>query len=186
MAQRMSEDGKYALRKVFLSSYADLVKTITRRLGSRERAEDALHDAYLRLERNGEVSAQSPRAYLVRMALNIATDSWRTEHRVERKSGVPRQESSSILTSFEGDAALNAIDDSPDAERIAVARSEFRRLEVILAELPERRRVIFETVWLEGLSPEEAALRFNLAVRTIQLELKLAREHCFKRFRAKP
>lgn len=182
----MSENDKHSLKKVFLSSYSDLVRTIARRLGSREQAEDALHDAYIRLERSGEMSAQSPRAYLVRMALNIATDTWRVENRVQRKSGVPRQESSSLRTTLDRDAALNAIDETPDAERVAVARSEFRRLEAILAELPERRRAIFQAIWLEGVTPEEAAERFDLAVRTIQQELKWARDHCFERFKEKP
>ncbi|HEY4275179.1 MAG TPA: sigma-70 family RNA polymerase sigma factor [Rhizomicrobium sp.] len=180
----MSENDKYVLRKVFLNSYSDLVKTITKRLGSRERAEDALHDAYIRLERNGEVSAQSPRAYLVRMALNIATDTWRAENHPKRIPGVP-QESRSILTAMGRDAALNAIDENPDAERVAVARSDLRRLNAILAELPARRRAIFEAIWLEGATPEQAADRFDLALRTIQQELKLAREHCFARFREK-
>lgn len=181
----MSEDEKHSLRLAFLSNYSNLVKTITRRLGSRERAEDALHDAYLRLERSGEVSAQSPRAYLVRMALNIATDTWRSENRPKRKPGLP-QESRTVLTTLGRDAALNAIDESPDAERVAVARSELRRVEAILAELPERRRAIFEAIWLEGATPEQVARRFNLAVRTIQQELKWAREHCFERFKDTP
>jgi RNA polymerase sigma-70 factor (ECF subfamily) len=182
----MTDSSKGSLRTIFLSSYADLVKTITRKLGSRERAEDALHDAYLRLERTGEIGAlQSPRAYLVRMALNIATDNWRAESRTMRGPAALRQDaitSSQILSVSEGDALLHAIDESPDAERVAVARSEVRRLEAILAELPERRRAIFEAVWVEGISHEEAARRFSVSLRTVQQELKLAREFCGRRF----
>jgi RNA polymerase sigma-70 factor (ECF subfamily) len=180
----MTEDAKKSLRTFFLSGYADLVKTVTRKLGSRERAEDALHDAYLRLERTGEISAlQSPRAYLVRMALNIATDNWRAESRTMRGPAAlrPQTDAGAALSISEGDALLNAVDESPDAERVAVARSEMRRLETILAELPERRRAIFEAVWVEGLSHEEAVRRFGISLRSVQQELKLAREYCAKR-----
>jgi RNA polymerase sigma-70 factor (ECF subfamily) len=178
----MSESDKNSLRAIFLASYSDLVKTVTRKLGSRERAEDALHDAYLRLERGGEISAHSPRGYLIRMALNIATDNWRSDSRISRGAAALRQDTDARISVSEGDALLDAIDESPDAERVAVARSELRRLEAVLAELPERRRTIFEAVWIEGITPEEAARRFSLALRTVQQELKLAREHCGKRF----
>lgn len=180
----MAEDDKRSLRTFFLGSYADLIKTVAHRLGSRERAEDALHDAYLRLERTADVGAvQSPRAYLVRMALNIATDNWRAESRTIRGPAVLRPEAGAPkLSSAEGDALLNAIDESPSAERVAIARSDVRKLDGILRELPARRKAIFEAVWVEGVSHEDAAARFKVSLRTVQQELKLAREHCAWRF----
>src|SRR5262249_27246716 len=159
---------RVALKAFLLGSYADLVKAVTRRLGSRERAEDALHDVYLRLERNGEINVQRPRAYLVRMALNIATDTWRSENPAVRGGAMAPQGGTAMLSAQDGDAVLDAIDENPDAEQIAIDRSELRRLEAILAELPQRRRAIFEAVWIVGETPEGVSRRFGLALRTIQ------------------
>jgi RNA polymerase sigma-70 factor (ECF subfamily) len=175
-----------------LANYNDLVKVLTRRLGSAERAEDALQDTYVRLERDGELGAlQSPRGYLVRMALNIATDRWRAENRhlaandaSAGRATDPWQTENRRLTVREGDAILDIVDEAPSPEHVMAGRSDLRVLEKILAELPSRRRAIFEAAWIEERSHQEIAHQFGLALRTVQQELKLAREYCLVRFGA--
>ncbi|PMY95037.1 RNA polymerase subunit sigma-70, partial [Pseudomonas sp. FW305-124] len=69
---------------------------------------------------------RSPKAYLFRIALNIATDRRRAEKR--------------RLTSDEVDAMLETPDDQPDAARVIENRSDVEHLKRAIAELPERRR----------------------------------------------
>ncbi|HEY4124886.1 MAG TPA: RNA polymerase sigma factor [Rhizomicrobium sp.] len=153
------------LRQVLVSKYDDIGRALTRKLGSRDLAAEALQDTFVRIERGGELGeVHNPRAYLVRMAMNIATDRRRAANR--------------FLSVSEGEALLNFMDDAPGPDRVAEGRSDIYALERALSGLPDRRRAVFESAWIEGCSHTEIAQRFGLALRTVQQELKLAREHC--------
>jgi DNA-directed RNA polymerase specialized sigma24 family protein len=70
------------LRSLLKDGYYDLKRILARRLGSVEAAGDVLHETYLRLERfDGLAPVANPRAYLLRMALNAASDHERAEQR---------------------------------------------------------------------------------------------------------
>src|SRR3546814_2072055 len=97
------------------------------------------------------------------MAYNIAANRSRTERR--------------RLTVAEADTLLDLIDEAPGPEHIAAARSDLRFARAALEELPERRRAIFKAAWVENLSSGEIAVRHNLTVRMIQIELKRSEEH---------
>jgi RNA polymerase sigma-70 factor (ECF subfamily) len=141
---------------------------LTRRLGSADLASEALQDTFLRLECAGEIGpVSSPRAYLLRIALNIATNRRISENR--------------RLTVPESEALLEMPDESPDPARTAEARSEIAALKRALAELPARRRDIFLAAWVEELPHQQIAERFDLSVRTIQIELRQALEYCGQR-----
>lgn len=161
------------LRRVLVTGYDDIANALARRLGSRDLASEALQDAYLRIERGGELeNVQSPRAYIIRMALNIATDKRRAANRV--------------LTVGEGEMLLGLRDDAPGPDRIAESRSNLNALRRIIDELPPRRRAIFAAAWIEGQSHAEIARRFGVALRTVQQELKLAREYCAAQLGGQP
>jgi RNA polymerase sigma factor (sigma-70 family) len=164
----MSQDSHSQLRSAFLSGYGDLLKWLTGKLGSRESAEDALQDAYLRLERAPELpEVKNARAYLLRIALNSAHNRRRSER--------------AHLSVSEGREFLDILDEQPTPEHTASDRSDIDALRRALADLPQRRRDIFLAAWGEGLSREEISARFGLAPRTVRQELTLAREHCAKR-----
>ena len=79
----MTENTLPALRNFLLQRYDDLKRSLTWHLGSAERAGEALHDTWLRLEARGEIEGvQDIRAYLMRMAVNIAIDQHRSESRL--------------------------------------------------------------------------------------------------------
>jgi RNA polymerase sigma-70 factor (ECF subfamily) len=144
------------------------LRWLTGRLGSREVAEDALQDAFLRLERASEIpDVQNVRAYLLRMALNAASNRRRShkEH----------------LSISEGREFLDILDEQPNPERTTIGRFEMDALRRALEELPRRRREIFLATWREGLSKEMVAERFGLTPRTVRHELALARDFCAKR-----
>ena len=76
-------DTPVALRDLFLAGYHDLRRRLTRRLGSADLANDALQETWLRLDaRPGDAAAISrPQDYILRVALNIASDQKRSERR---------------------------------------------------------------------------------------------------------
>lgn len=166
----MSVNNIAALRAVLLADYIDLDRRLTRQLGSADLASDVLQETYLRLEATAEIGpVRSPKAYLFRIALNIANDRRRAESR--------------RLTVDEVDRLLDIPDDRPDAARVIEDRCEFDLLKRAIAELPERRRRVLILSRIEGLPNREIAESLGVTVRTIEIELKQAIEHCAERLK---
>lgn len=160
----MSTSARDILVALLVSAYPDLKRRLAGRLGSTELANDALHDTYVRLHRaeiEGEV--HNPRSYLMAMALNIASNSARSEAR--------------HLSAFEVETLIDIPDESPDPMRAAEARSELAAVEAALLSLPERRRTIFRRFWAQGATYKELSLENNVSERTIRHELLLANRH---------
>jgi RNA polymerase sigma-70 factor (ECF subfamily) len=166
----MSGDNISILRGLLLAEYVDFDRRLTRRLGSPDLASEALNETYLRLEGMTEIGpVRSPRAYLFRIALNIASDRRRAEKR--------------RLTADEVDSLLEIPDDRPDAARVIEDRSEIAVLGRAITELPERRRRVLMLSRLEGLPNREIAALLGVTVRTVETDLKQAIEHCAERLK---
>ncbi|WP_330896484.1 sigma-70 family RNA polymerase sigma factor [Sphingobium sp.] len=147
-----------------MKAYPDLRRRLAGRLGSADRANEALHDTYVRLHRTeitGEV--QNPRSYLMAMALNIASNSARSE--------------SKHLSVAEVQTLTDIPDETPDPSRIAAARSELAAVETALQSLSARRRAMFRRFWIEHATYQELALEYNISERTVRHELLLANRH---------
>lgn len=158
------------LRSLLLAEYVDFDRRLTRRLGSPDLASEALNETYLRLAGMREIgTVRSPKAYLFRIALNIATDRRRAEKR--------------RLTSDEVDAMLEIPDDRPDAARVIEDRSDVELLKRAITELPERRRRVLMLSRIEGLPNREIAALLGVTVRTVETDLKQAVEHCAERIK---
>ena len=166
----MNDNNIAALRALLLAEYVDLDRRLTRRLGSADLASDVLHETYLRLEGLSEIGpVRSPKAYLFRIALNIANDRRRAESR--------------RLTVDEVDCLLDIPDDRPDAARVIEDRSEVELLRRAIAELPARRRHVLTLARIEGLPNREIAEQLGVTVRTVETDLKQAVEHCAERLK---
>jgi RNA polymerase sigma-70 factor (ECF subfamily) len=164
----MTESSRGTLRHLLLDGYDDLVRRLAFRLGSTDLAREAMQDTFIRLERDSEIGpVRNPRAYLLRIAFNLATNRRVAENR--------------RLSTTEVEALIDIADETPDPARIAEARSEIDALKRALAELPDRRREITLAAWVEELPHPEIAKRFGVSLRTIQHELKLGMEHCARR-----
>ncbi|MGC2780772.1 MAG: RNA polymerase sigma factor [Bradyrhizobium sp.] len=151
--------------RALIDGYDELKRRLARRLGSTELAGEALQDTFLRLECGNDVGVvQSPRAYLFRTALNLATNRRVAESR--------------RLTTSEIDALLEIPDDSPDPSRIAESRSEIAALGRVLLQLSARQRDIVFATFVDELSVHEIARRHRISVRRIQVELREALLHC--------
>jgi RNA polymerase sigma factor (sigma-70 family) len=164
----MSNTNIMALRDLLLTDYRGIDRQLTRRLGSADFASDVLQETYLRLEGMNDVGpVRSPKAYLFRIALNIANDRRRAENR--------------RLTVDEVDCLLDIPDDRPDAARVIEDRSELHLLKRAIAELPERRRLVLILSRIKDVPHREIAERLGVTVRTVEMDLKLALEHCAER-----
>lgn len=170
VGRSMTIESISSLRTLLLAEYVDFDRRLTRRLGSPDLASEALNETYLRLESMRELGeVRSPKAYLFRIALNIAADRRRAEKR--------------RLTSDEVDALLDIPDDRPDAARVIEDRSEVNLLRHAIAELPERRRRVLTLSRIDGMPNREIAVLLGVTVRTVETDLKQAVEHCADRLK---
>jgi RNA polymerase sigma-70 factor (ECF subfamily) len=164
----MSKTHSDALLRRLLLDYDKLKRRLASRLGSADRASDALQDAWLRLEGTTQLGViQQPERYLYRVAYNLA---------LKRLQSEPAQ-----ISLEEARAALDLPDDAPSPERVVEARSEAIAVAQALAELSPRRRAILLASRVEGVSLKELAVRHQISQRMVEIELKFALIHCGRR-----
>lgn len=149
-----------ALLGVLEFDYPLLLQRLSGRLGSNEAAVEALHDAYIKL-RSGPVIGQirSPRAYLYRMALNLARNRRRSEARV-----IP----------FANASFHDLPDAAPSPERVVGAAQELALAITALNSMPIKRQQIFLAKWRDDKSQAEIASEFGMHKRSVQKELAKA------------
>jgi RNA polymerase sigma factor (sigma-70 family) len=161
----MTASGRDLLRQLLLLNYDGLKTQLARRLGSVEDASDALQDTWLRLEGGGRIGdVRQLQPYLLRIAYNIALRR--------------RQRDRASVTLDDARAALDLVDDAPDPERIAEAKSELAAIDDVLAELSPRQRDILLASRVEAIPLSEIAARHGLSQRMVEIELKFALMHC--------
>jgi RNA polymerase sigma factor (sigma-70 family) len=160
----MAETTWALLRDLLTDRYTEFKVRLTRRLGSEELASESLHETWLRLNRSGHVgSIEHPSAYLLRIAVNIATDRFRAESSRARRSEI--------------DALLGAGREPLDPAFELQARLDLQVVERAIRQLPDRPRVILIASRLEGLTHQAIAKRLGISRRTVLYELKRAVEY---------
>ena len=153
--------GKATL-SIYLAHRQALVNYASGIIGNRTQAEDVVQEAYIRFSAADEESRQGapidrPVNYLYRIVRNLALD-W--ARRASRETPVA-VDTSDLVT---------ITNDAPSAEEALLYRDELRVVAQALSELPERTRLAFNMVRLEGRSLQEAADRLGVsAVRVHQL-----------------
>lgn len=152
--------------KGFLDHYHELIGTWTRKLRSRQQAEDLAHDAFVRVLESEQAAVAQPRAYLHQTARNIAVDGYRREDRRQSLE----QHALELTAQADGDpeAFMNALQLADSVERA-------------LAELPLNCRKVFIWQKLEGLTQAEIAERMGLSRNMVEKymirTLRHLREH---------
>lgn len=155
--------------RLFLVSYDEFKMRLQRRLGSEHLASDVLQETYLRVYglSQGITEVKNPKAYLFRIALNIAAD--------QRSAGAR------LLTGEEVEELLNPADERLDPARVVAGQNDIRTLIEALCELPPRRRQILVAARLEHIPHVDIAERHNVSTRTVEKELKVALAYCAER-----
>src|SRR5690606_40587522 len=88
------------LTAAFLAHYPDLIRYLRRRTHCSELAQDCAHDTWLRLlEKGKQVTADNHRAYVFRVAANIAADWYRRQTREQDRKST-RLNSSHVKISY--------------------------------------------------------------------------------------
>ena len=140
-----------------------LVAYLQCKFGSLDDAQELAQEAYLRLlvlENSGQID--SPRAYLFRIATNLAVDRLRT-----RKL----RDAPSI------DEALD-LHQAPMPERHAAASRQWRELQVALRELPAKTSRAFVLHVIDGRDFESIAQTMKLSARMVRYHVTRALAHC--------
>nr|WP_316629367.1 RNA polymerase sigma factor [uncultured Brevundimonas sp.] len=157
----MTDTSQTRLRGHLVTHYDSLLSRVTARLGSRERARDALQDAFVKLSGDAVLEeVRHPTTYLFRMALNIAANSRRKDDR--------------LLGFDEVSSLLDVPDDAADPSRVLEARSEVQIVKQVMAAMSPRRFEICSAAWLEGESTLDIAQKRKMPLRTVQHELRQA------------
>lgn len=138
-------------------------------LGCRSRAEDVVHDAFLKLWESGDRHVvEDPLRYLFRMVRNLSIDRLRRQALEGRYS-----------------ADEDALDELPapqsGPEQRAIGQLEWQRLQHALGELPERTRTVFTMSQLEGYSQREVASHLSASPTLVHFLLRDALSHCRSR-----
>ncbi|MCL7715530.1 RNA polymerase sigma factor [Stenotrophomonas mori] len=144
-----------------------LIRVLQSRLGSYEDAREVAQEAYAKLLNLGDEAAISfHRAYLFRIAHNLATDLLRKRAHVEQPAP----------------AGLDLWPDpGSDPARSAHALQAVERLPALLAELPANCAESFRLVRVRQLSFAEAAEVLGLSERMVRIHVARALAYCQER-----
>jgi len=157
----MTDSSQTRLRGHLVAHYDTLLSRVSARLGSRERARDALQDAFVKLSGDAVLEdVRHPTTYLFRMALNIAANA--------------RRKDSRLLGFDEVSSLLDVPDEAADPLRVMEARSDIRIVKQVMAAMSPRRFQICSAAWLDGESTQDIAQRRRMPLRTVQHELRQA------------
>lgn len=157
------------LMSVYLRQLKALRSALTRRTGSRDLAEDALQETWLRLaslKGNGAAEIRDSQAFILRVAGNIAIDLLRREQRHSKRC-------------VSDDDILRAVADSyPSPEAVVVDRDQLRRLALGLTDLPPKPRAALLLNRCDGLTHAEIARRLKVSESMVGRYLVQALRHC--------
>jgi len=155
-----------AILAVYMAHRGALVNYASGIIGDRAHAEDVVQEAYIRFSaadrdgRRGEPITQ-PVGYFYRIVRNLALD-WAKRSSLE----APASPYTDRL------AALPH--ETPSAEDVLLYRDELRVVAEALAELPERTRIAFNMVRLEGRPLQDVAARLGVSVVRVHQLVKEA------------
>lgn len=156
------------LSGVYLAHFADLSRWLANRVGSRDLAEEAMQETWLRLAGNRSALPQvnDPQAYILRVAGNIAIDIIRRERRHSARQ-------------ISDDATLMAlIDETPGPEATIIAREQLRQLVRALITLSDKARNVLLMNRCSGMGHREIAARLGISESMVAKYMAQALRHC--------
>ncbi len=167
----MAGNDRSVLVRLLLTHYEDLTGYLTRRLGSAGAARDVVHDTYLRLQGLEALpDLSNPRAYLFRIADNIALDRLRADSRRSRR----------FVAAELGESRES---DEPNAEEILTQKQRVERLVRAIDELPPRQRDVFLMHKFDGLTHAEIAKRLGISKSMVEKHAMRALAYCRDRLK---
>lgn len=152
--------------RLFKEHNTTLVRFLTTRLHSVSEAREVAQEAYVRvLQLDNPGASNLLRAYLFRVALNLAIDRIR-RRKVRQHIHVSEPD------------LVEAAEDLCDPERYAVAREDLMLVARSLTELPEKCLKAFLMYRMEGETQTRIAERLGLSDRTVNSYVRQAMLYC--------
>ncbi|MBK7862855.1 MAG: RNA polymerase sigma factor [Archangiaceae bacterium] len=161
MVMPRADDATAEVHRLYRETVGPLRSTLKRLTWSQADVDDMLQDVFVAaLDRPlGLVKAQSPRAWLYGIAINIASERNR-RHKLRRFFGL--------------DAVPEPV--APDSPHAALEQREAQALvQASLEALSAKKRAVLVLYELEGFSGEEIALAVGAPVKTVWTRLYHAR-----------
>ncbi|WP_296277171.1 RNA polymerase sigma factor [Pseudomonas sp. UBA7530] len=154
------------LLKSFQTHYEDLLRFLARRMGDSQRAADVAQETWLRLAHQDDGDAvRDPRAYVFRVAGNLAIDNLRRDQRLAEQ-----QEDGELLEQLSDPLA--------EPESRLLAQENLARLDAALASLPANAREALLLNRLDGLTYAQIATRLGVSESMVGKYLIQAMRHC--------
>lgn len=156
---RVALRDREAFDMLYDATSAKLFGVCLRVLKNRGEAEDCLQEVYLRIWNKADryaVTGHSPMTWLITIARNIAIDRLRSRRQGE----------------LDMDEALDIAEPSAGPEALAIARSEARRINACLDELPEDRAGAVRAAYLDGAAYKDLAARYDVPLNTMRTWLR--------------
>ncbi|KVP20761.1 RNA polymerase subunit sigma-70 [Burkholderia multivorans] len=166
-ARRSAESrAQGALLDVLIAHRAMLVNVARGFLGCASRAEDVVHDVFVKLvDFPNQDAVRQPVAYVTRMVRNASIDACR------------RQNLENIHHADEDDG-FDVPSPEPTPEAALITRDTLRRVSAALEDLPARSRVAFEMVRLREETLQTAARALNVSQTLVHFMVRDAERHC--------
>lgn len=146
-----------------LTSFLQHLQQLLRRRGeTRERAEDLVQEAYLRMQvycKEGH-EVREPEAFLARTALNLAVDLRRRDH----------------VNLYEAERVeeLQLPDLAPAPDEVLAAEQRLLQIRNRLDRASRRTRQVFFMHRIQGFSYEEIARRLSISVSSVEKHIASA------------
>jgi RNA polymerase sigma factor (sigma-70 family) len=154
------------LREQFIAHRPRLRDAAARILGCRQRAEDVVQDAFVKINEIAPgFDVQQPVAYLFRVVRNLAID----RHR--------RAAFESTVFAAEEDG-LNVMGENDGPEAIMIGRQYLRLVSQALAELPARTRHVFELYRIGEYTQRQIADQLDISTTLVNFMIRDAMNHC--------
>lgn len=150
-------------------AYRDLLPAIWRSTRCVHRAQDVLHDAFVRYALSGRhETLTTPHAYLRIVVRSVLTDHAREQVRWTHLP-IEGGDSESPLAR-DGNAALAA----PSAEFLLDLQQRLTAVQAVIDGLPPRCREVFWLCRIEGLTQPEIARRLDITLNAVERHLMRA------------
>lgn len=160
-----------ALSLLLVNERPSLVRFAVKIVGSEPVAEDVAQHLWLRVHNvRDDPPIANKRAYLYRLAANLAIDHVRAGRRHE---GL-------ISEAFPPE---DVAEEQPTIEKRLIDQERLVRLEAAIADLPLRCRQVFTLRRLEGLPADEVAARLGITLNAVAKQVRIALRHCHERMR---
>jgi RNA polymerase sigma factor (sigma-70 family) len=157
------------LLQAYLAHHGALIESIAPIVGGRHHAEEVVQDVWIKLaEAPPSVEIQRPASYLFRLVRNLAIDH-------ARRLGLELHHGAAE------EVPLTIASADPSPEQAAIDQNMLRILAAVLAELPERTRLVFEMNRVGGYSVADIAASLDVSHGYVYRLLREATAHCAKR-----